>query len=170
VHSTLRIYERREKLEQEIAKEACERRSSLLPPTIKFGDFFELSKELEDKCVDCTLTSPPFDKPLQWFQEMLREVERLTIDYAIIFSSSRNLIDIVRATTPVRVLIWYKQITQEPFRYEPILVYKFETARYNINSRINRDVFPYSPPEPQERLHRISRSSMRSSSKLREHR
>jgi hypothetical protein len=158
-YATLGIYERRQKLDEQLTSDA--RKRNALPTTIKFGDFFKLVEDLEDKSVDSTITSPPFKIKegdyIQWYGRMLKEIERVTIDYAFIFNSSTMLSDICQHfgnTLATRPLMWYKQITQEPFRYEPIFIHRFHTARFNVVSRIHRDVFPYSPPEPQERIHK----------------
>ncbi len=109
--------------------------------------------------MDCTVTSPPFVLDdgidyMEWFAHVLTEIKRVTIDYAFIFNSSTRMNELCRKTNPFRTLIWYGGITQETFRYEPIFIYRMDSGRFNINSRIQRDVFPYSPPQPGERLHR----------------
>ena len=153
-YARLRIFDKREKLEQAIRKQSRPE----LPEEIKIGDALELLKQVPVKSIDCTLTSPPFVLDdadyMLWFAKLLTEIRRVTIDYALIFNSSTRLTEICRATNPFRTLIWYKGITQEPFRYEPIFAYKMESARFNINSRIQRDILQYSPPQPGERLHR----------------
>ncbi|MGI0081048.1 MAG: DNA methyltransferase [Nitrososphaerales archaeon] len=147
---------RRRALNQRVAEES---KSISLPETIKFGDAFELIRELPDKSVDAVLTSPPFELDdvdyYHWFERLLEALERVTLDYALVFNSSRRLIEICKRTEPFRILIWDKKVIQEPFRYEPIFVYKFETARYNINDNIWSDLLEWSPPGSgaEERLH-----------------
>jgi hypothetical protein len=151
----LKIYERRQKLEESISNGP----KTKLPETIKFGDCFELMKDLPDKSIDAVLSSPPFELAgrvdyFEWFDGLLKALERVAVDYALIFNSSRRLVDICSMPRkPFRILIWDKKVVQEPFRYEPIFVYRFDTARYNVNDRIWADVLEYSPPLPQERLH-----------------
>lgn len=145
---TLQIHDRRQNLRNFIATEAEKRP---LPEGLTFGNCFELMAKLPDKSVDSVVTSPPFDQPISFMRDILNALSRVVIDYAIIFNSSLSMHEIIRETNPFRTMIWYKQITQETFRFEPIFVYKFITARFNINGNITRDVFPFSPPEPQER-------------------
>jgi ParB-like chromosome segregation protein Spo0J len=146
--AVLKIYERRQKLAEQINKDAKNREA--LPTTIRFGDYRKLIRELKPKSVDSVVTSPPFDAGIPFYGELLRELERVTIDYALIFWSSTELIQICQHfgnTMATRPLIWDKQIVQEPFRYEPIFIHKFGTERFNINSRINHDVLHHSPPQ-----------------------
>lgn len=127
-----------------------------LPRGIQFGDAFELMHKLPIKSVDAVVTSPPFELAgdyCKWFDSLLEALERVTIDYAFIFNSSRRLIELCKKTNPFRILIWDKKVVQEPFRYEPILLYKFSTARYNINDHIWSDLLEWSPPDPHTRLH-----------------
>ena len=104
--------------------------------------------------MDCTVTYTQFFLDyfnyIYWLDHIIKEISIVTIFYAFIFNSSTRMNDICKMTNPFRTLIWYKGITQEPFRYEPIFVYRMESARFNINSRIQRDVFRYSPPQPGE--------------------
>lgn len=130
------------------------------------GDCLEVMKEMPDGCVDITFTSPPFrdnsekDKRRKhlgnikgnywdWYDRFMSQISRITKDYAFIFNSSTRLIEIVkRYESPYRILIWNKIRSQCGYRYEPILIYKFnyETRlTYFLNSLLYTDVFSCFP-------------------------
>jgi DNA modification methylase len=73
--------------------------------------------------------------------------------YASLLLYERRINGIYKSTEPFRLLIWPKAVLQDPFRFEPILVYRIPTARYNINDRIWTDVLPYTVAQAQERFH-----------------
>ena len=117
------------------------------------GDNLSVMKEMPDKCVDITLTSPPFrddtenDKRRKyegnikgdywiWYDKLMAAVSRITKEYALIFNSSTRIVEIIRRyQTPFRILIWNKIRSQMSYRYEPIFVYRFK-ADYSLNSFI----------------------------------
>lgn len=119
-------------------------------------DCFQAFESMEDKSVDFMLTSPPFreeDVPGDYwgfYDRFMKEVKRLTRDYAIIFHSSTKLIEIIkRYSAPYRVMVWTKLPNMTTFRYEPILIYRF-TDQYKLNRYIWKDVFHYSPVSNRE--------------------
>jgi len=122
------------------------------------GDCLEVMKEMPDECVDFIFTSPPFkdsselDKRRKypgdidgdywpWYKKLMKELTRITKDYALIFNSSTRLIDIIKKfKKPYRILVWNKGYLRTAFRYEPIFIYKFD-ADYSLNKHIYKDVF-----------------------------
>jgi len=117
------------------------------------GDCLEIMKNMPDKCVDITLTSPPFNNDdendkenyWEWYSKFMVAISKITKDYALIFNSSTRLIEIIkRYQTPFRILIWNKIRSQMSYRYEPIFVYKFK-ADYSLNSFIYTDIFSVLP-------------------------
>lgn len=125
-------------------------------------DALEGLSQLEDSSVDFIFTSPPFkgieeknkrrksisDIPgdyWPWYDKFMVEVSRVVKDYALIFNSSRKLVEIIkRYQTPFRILIWNKGFSQMPFRFEPIFIYQF-TDEYSLNRYIWTDVLNASP-------------------------
>ncbi len=163
-YAIVKMNERRKAVEDKIKEQG---QALVIPEGVRFGDAFKLIKDIPDKSIDAVITSPPFDLEnarlaesdktgpvyCKWLNNLLKEVERVTIDYAIIFNSSKRLADICRTTNPFRILLWVKTVVRSAYRYEPILVYKFDSARYNINARIWTDTLLYQPSEPQETFH-----------------
>lgn len=163
-YAIVKMNERREVVKKKIEQQS---KGRVVPEGVRFGDAFKLIKDIPDKSIDVVITSPPFDLEnarlaesdktglvyCKWLNNLLKEVERVTIDYAIIFNSSKRLADICRTTNPFRILLWVKTVVRSAYRYEPILVYKFDSARYNINARIWTDTLLYQPSEPQETFH-----------------
>ena len=77
------------------------------------GDCLELIQEIPDNGVDFTFTSPPFkgenetDKRRKyngdvkgnywdWYDKFMETILRITKDYALIFNSSRRMIEIIK--------------------------------------------------------------------------
>jgi len=119
------------------------------------GDCIDiLRKYFPDKCIDFVITSPPFktyvgdrelsnDKYYSWLDTVLNELERVTKQYSLMFNSSTRLIEICRRFNPIRVLIWYKGIMKYSYRYEPIFIFRHNTATLKINKRIWSDTFKF---------------------------
>ena len=109
------------------------------------GDALKIMASWPDGYVSSVITSPPFrDADIEgdyylWLLAFTNECIRLSQDYAIIFNTSRRLVDICRKTDPFRVINWHKPQGQMSFRYQPIFIYRNPNARYNINSCIWND-------------------------------
>ncbi len=122
-------------------------------PKLLLGDCLKLMKELPEKSVDCTITSVPFmdkDVPIDWYdwlKEFHFQRERITRDYSIEFHSSTKLKELMRRTDPFRWLVWYEKQVNTPYRWQPILVYRMDSARYNFNAYCWQDhmTFPLVP-------------------------
>jgi len=75
----------------------------------------------------------------------MKEVSRITKDYALVFNSSTRLVELIkRFKSPFRILIWDKVFTHTTFRWEPILIYRF-TKEYSINKFLWKDIFSVCP-------------------------
>jgi len=122
------------------------------------GDCLEVMKSWPANSIDITFTSPPFkddsesDKRRKfsgdikgnywiWYDKFMTQISRITREYAFIFNSSTRLIEIIKRYEMLcRILIWNKIRLQMSYRYEPILIYKFNPD-YSLNNLIYTDVF-----------------------------
>jgi len=122
------------------------------------GDALTIMKSWPANSIDITFTSPPFkddsesDKRRKfpgdvkgnywnWYDKFMIQTSRITREYAFIFNSSTRLAEIIRRyDLPYRILIWNKIRLQMSYRYEPILVYKFEPD-YSLNPLLYTDIF-----------------------------
>ena len=144
------------------------------------GDAMDFMANLPDKCIDAVVTSPPFriedligrgdyrDRDYDYYLALTKylvEIERVTIDTALIFNSSVNLPSLAyrfygnrspednNGLNLKRILIWDKFRGMEPFRYEPILAFQFSTARYNLNSSVFTDCYHCPSVPKQDMIH-----------------
>ena len=128
-------------------------------PKLLLGDCIKLMQQIEPKSVDCTITSVPFmdkDVPIDWYdwlKEFHFQRERITRDYSIEFHSSTKLKELMRRTDPFRWLVWYEKQVQTPYRWQPILIYKMDSARYNFNAYCWQDHMTFGLVPSKEKMH-----------------
>ncbi len=121
------------------------------------GDCFEVMRSWPDKTVDMVLSSPPFRNEdlgfsddtqyYEWYDKLLLELKRVTKNYILLFNSSLREIQVCcREIKPIRILHWYKgEVSQTPYRSEPIFLYPSGTESYKMNRDIYKDVFKAPP-------------------------
>lgn len=91
-------------------------------------DCFEGFKRLKDSQFNLVLTSPPFkDEDIsgpyyKWLDRFIRECKRVS-EIAVVFNSSRRLVEICKRYEPDRVLIWNKTGTRASYKFEPIFIF-----------------------------------------------
>jgi len=117
------------------------------------GDAVRYLTEMSADRFDVVLTSPPFKTEdvdgeyWQFYDAVQQEILRVTRRVAFVIQSATHLNTVVSRYEPDRTLIWGKQVSQYPYRYNPILCFQVD-AEYNVNKRIWTDALgiPSVPP------------------------
>lgn len=127
------------------------------------GDCLEVMKDMPDKCVDITLTDPPYkDEDVngdyyKWLKKNVREIKRVTKDYLIMFNNSSRIYDILKVFgKPYRILVWTKGVVKYAWRWEPIFIYSIGPD-FKINKNIWSDHLPYQPLHKGQSLHKYEK-------------
>jgi DNA modification methylase len=117
--------------------------------TIYNDDCLEVMKELPDKSVDLTITSPPFKDEdvngeyLEIYDLWFNEMKRVTSKVLIIIQSATRINHLIRNYPPTRLMIWGKGFSCYSWRFNPIFLYQLK-ADYSINKRIWCDMHNFS--------------------------
>ena len=117
------------------------------------GDCLEIMKQLDDKSIDMTFTSPPFkEEDIQgdyWstYSLWFNEIKRVTSKVAIIIHSATKINYLFEHYPPSRLLIWGKGFSCYSWRFNPIFAYQL-AEDYNINKRLWSDLFNISSIGP----------------------
>jgi len=123
------------------------------------GDAVEYLAGVSPAQFDVVLTSPPF-KPEDVdgaYWELYEVVHDALLQAArrvvFIVQSATHLNTLLSRYQPDRTMVWGKQVSQYPYRYNPILCFQVDED-YNINKRIWTDAIGIPSVPPGEKTHK----------------
>jgi DNA modification methylase len=124
-------------------------------------DCLQGMKQLQDKSIDITLTSPPFKDEdtisdldyWEFYSCFMQEAMRVTKNVLCVIQSATRLTDIVKKYPPHRTVIWYKGVMVCAYRYNPIFIYQLRPD-YKINKYLWSDVIGCYSIKQKDKVHK----------------
>jgi site-specific DNA-methyltransferase (adenine-specific) len=124
-------------------------------------DCIEGMRQLADKSIDITLTSPPFKDEdtisdldyWEFYSCFMQEAMRVTKNVLCVIQSATRLTDFVKQHPPHRTVIWYKGVMVCAYRYNPIFIYQLRPD-YKVNKYLWSDVIGCYSIKQKDKVHK----------------